>query len=446
MIQVNRSRVNSTARRKQFAAHVKEKWTQVTSALTRCWKTACCRRWKKRLCSVHPHPWPARGKWEKGQLMNTPNNKTWQGISTWGLGVGCCIHTCDLNQTWIKSLTSPKCTICLLHFQTTALCFGQQMTQSGKQPEPGLNQMPDVIIAPNLPPACCTSRPQLCVSGSRWYTVCEPCSTLLQSQAECSSYPSQDVQTVNAPSHAQPEVSAGVNVLPDIRWHDLQLLPISQMNTIRSLDWIQTFNAFYLRGKIPEWSSMVGLCSLQDDSWKETVPAVGNSLATKWFIFFFSPSFYLWFLFLKLFFRKQKTKKERQRLSNVRSFQIQAFQKIFLSHSLNLALFSCATQNPKWKSISPPHMKVYLTIQNPNWKFTVPSKIKIYPTNQKKKVYLTTKNPYWTFTSPPPKHLFHHQKSYSTNQNKSLSHHPKTKVYPTNTIPNQLFLSPPNLK
>ena len=160
MIQVNRSRFNSTARRKQFAVRAKEKWTQVTSVLTHCWKTACCRRRKKRLCSAHPHPWPARGKQEKGQLMNTPNNNAWQSIGTWGLGVGCCIYTCDLNQTLIKSLTSPKCTICLLYFQTTALCFRQQMMQSGKQSEPGLNQMPDVIIAPNLPSACCTFRPQ----------------------------------------------------------------------------------------------------------------------------------------------------------------------------------------------------------------------------------------------------------------------------------------------
>ena len=142
--------------------------------------------------------------------------------------------------------------------------------------------------------------------------------------------------------------------------------------------------------------------------------------------------------------KKKEEEKERQRLSNVCSFQIQTFQKIFLSESLNLALFSCATQNPKLKFISPPNMKVYLTIQNPNWKFTLQSKIKIYHTNQnersshhqKKKVYLTTKNPYWTFTSPPPKNLFHHQKSYSTNQNKfipppkneSLSHYHNSKT------------------
>lgn len=159
-------------------------------------------------------------------------------------------------------------------------------------------------------------------------------------------------------------------------------------------------------------------------------------------------------LLFVVFLQKTKQKKESQRLSNVCSFQIQTFQKIFLSDSLNLALFSCATQNPKLKFISPPNMKVYLTIQNPNWKFTLQSKIKIYHTNQnerlshhqKKKVYLTTKNPYWTFTSPPPKNLFHHQKSYSTNQNKSLSHHPKMKVYPTITIPKRLFFSQPNLK
>ena len=181
------------------------------SALTRCWKTACCRRRKKRLCSAHPHPWPARGKQEKGQLMNAPDNNAWQSIGTWGLGVGCCIYTSDL-----KPDLNQKPDVTQMHHLSaalpdhTALCFRQQMTQSGKQSEPGLNQMPDVIIAPNLPSACCTFRPQLWLSGSRWYTVCELCSTLLQSQAECSSYPSQDVQTVNAPSHAQPEISAGV--------------------------------------------------------------------------------------------------------------------------------------------------------------------------------------------------------------------------------------------
>ena len=132
-----------------------------------------------------------------------------------------------------------------------------------------------------------------------------------------------------------------------------------------------------------------------------------------------------------VFLQKTKQKKERQRLSNVCSFQIQTFQKIFLSDSLNLALFSCATQNPKLKFISPPNMKVYLTIQNPNWKFTLQSKIKIYPTNQNEII------------SPPKKEsLSYHQKSllniYLTTTQKLISP-PKVLLYQ----PKWKFIPPP---
>ena len=256
MIQVNRSRFNSTARRKQFAARVKEKWTH-----------------RSRQHSLIVERQHAVGDGRKGCVLLIPI----RGLQ-------------EENKKKVNSWT---------HQTTThgkALALGVWAWAAAFTPVIWTRLESKAWRHPNAPSVCCTSRPQLYVlgsrwckvesnlnqawikclmslslqtyhlpaalsdhrlSGSRWYTVCELCSTLLQSQAECSLYSSQDVQTVNAPSHAQPEISAGVTFSLISDGMNLQLLSISQMNTIRALDWIQTFNAFYLWGKIPEWSSML---------------------------------------------------------------------------------------------------------------------------------------------------------------------------------------------
>ena len=59
----------------------------------------------------------------------------WGPCSAWlGLGTGCSICVCDLNQTWIRKcdvFITPDVVIHLLCFQTAALCSKQQMTHSG---------------------------------------------------------------------------------------------------------------------------------------------------------------------------------------------------------------------------------------------------------------------------------------------------------------------------
>lgn len=83
----------------------------------------------------------------------------WGPRSAWiGLGTGCSLYVCDLNQTWIRKcdvFITPDVVIHLQRFLTTALCSKQQMTRGGMgttlSPNPDRRQMwpPPILGQPS---------------------------------------------------------------------------------------------------------------------------------------------------------------------------------------------------------------------------------------------------------------------------------------------------------
>ena len=315
MIQVNRSRFNSTARRKQFAAHVKEKWTH--------------RSCQHSLVVERQH---AVGDRRKGCVLLIPI----RGLQ-------------EENEKKVNSWTHQTTT----HGNASAL--GVWAWAAAFTPVIWTRLESKAWRHPNAPSVCCTSRPQLYVSGSRW---CKVESNLNQAWIKC--LMSLSLQTYHLPaafsdhssdcqaadgtqyvSCAQPYFRDKLNA---VRIH-LRMSKLLTHHPTLSLKFLLVLFSLIADGMIcsyfpsVKWTlyelsagfrllthSICGAkflndhqCSLQDYSWKEIVPTVGNSLAIKWFIFFFSRAFYLWF-----FFRKQNKKKK------VRGYQMCAHSKFKL--------------------------------------------------------------------------------------------------------------------